>query len=185
MRDPFDDDDALDPLDGWDTDDVGADDWRLDVSRITDWLSVGGAIAGAEQMAALRDQGVTHVVSVAWDLDDAALCAAHGLGFYHVPWRDDGQLKPERDFLALLAWVEEQERALAAEGGRLHVYVHCFAGQFRSPLLATFLLAAREGMDMSDAYNLLCERRACVSCFTEPRYRQSCLRALAAAGKEW
>lgn len=161
--------------------------WQLrseaqwDVSRITGWLSLGGLIAGEEQMAWLRGQGVTHVVSAAWDLDDGELCTAHGQGFYHVRWRDDGKFKPTQDFLDLLAWVAAEDQALAAQGRRAHFFLHCIAGAFRSPLLATFLLATHGGMDPGDAYALLCDRRGCVSCFTEPQYRLACLAAVAAA----
>lgn len=166
---------------GWDLARQARSAARWDVSRVASWLSLGGLIEGDEQMAWLRDTGVTHVVSAAWDLDDGALCAAHGLGFYHVPWRDDGKFKSTQDFLDLLAWVEAEDRALAARGRRAHFYLHCVAGAFRSPLLAAFLLATHGGMDPGDGYDLLRERRGCVSCFTEPRYRQACLAAVAAA----
>lgn len=171
----------FDAQSGWDVARRSHSDVRWDVSRIVSWLSVGALIENDEQMEWLRASGVTHVVSAAWNLDDAALCKALGLEFYHVRWRDDGAFKPTEDFLDLLAWVEAEDQDFAAQGRRAHFYVHCVAGAYRSPLLAAFLLATHGEMDPEDAYDLLCQRRGCVSCFAEPQYHQACLAAVAAA----
>jgi protein-tyrosine phosphatase len=154
---------------------------RWDVTRITGWLSVGGLIEDDEEAAWLRDNGVTHVINVAAELDDALLCATHDFGYYHVRWPDDGAAKPTHDFLEALAWLADAEAALAEQRRRLHVLLHCVAGAYRSPLLATFLLAAREGLSARAAYALLRERRPTVRCFEERAYRRSCFDAVEAA----
>jgi protein-tyrosine phosphatase len=154
---------------------------RWDVTRITGWLSVGGLIEDDEEAAWLHASGVTHVICVAAELDDALLCATHDFGYYHVPWPDDGMAKPTRDFLETSEWLAGAEAALAEQGRRMHVLLHCVAGAYRSPLLATFLLAAREGLSVRAAYALLRERRPAVSCFEERAYRRSCFDAVAAA----
>jgi protein-tyrosine phosphatase len=154
---------------------------RWDVTRITGWLSVGGVLEDDEEAAWLRDNGVTHVICVAAELDDALLCATHDFGYRHVRWPDDAVAKPTQDFLDALAWLAGEEAALAEQGRRLHVLLHCVAGAYRSPLLATFLLAAREGLSVRAAYALLRERRPAVSCFEQRAYRRSCFDAVAAA----
>ena len=154
---------------------------RWDITRITSWLSLGGTIESEEQLLWLRGLRVTHVICVASELDEASLCARHGFGFYQVHWPDDGKHKPPQDFLDALAWVEAEVAALARKRRKAHFFVHCFAGAYRSPLLATFLLAALEGLSADEAYALLRERREYVSAFEEPEYRESCLAALATA----
>lgn len=154
---------------------------RWDITRITNWLSVGGTIESEEQLLWLHGLRVTHVICVASELDEESLCVKHGFGFYQVPWPDDGEHKSTQDFLDALAWVEAEAAALARKRRRAHFFVHCFAGAYRSPLLATFLLAAREGLSADEAYHWLRERREYVSAFEEPEYRASCLAALAAA----
>src|SRR5262249_4989581 len=128
---------------------------RGDITRITGWLSVGGAIENSEQILYLRGLRVTHIICAAAELYDADVCAEYGFGFYHLPWPDDGQRKPAQDFLNTLAWVEEQAAARARKRRKAHFYVHCLAGAYRGPLLATFLLAVREGLSAEEAYALL------------------------------
>src|SRR5262245_4191785 len=153
---------------------------RWDITRITSWLSVGGNIESADQLLWLRGLRVTHIICVAAELDEADLCTRHGFGFYQVPWPDDGKHKPSQDFLDAFAWVEAEASALARKRRRPHFFVHCFAVAYGSPLLATFLLAAHEGLSADEAYAVLRERRAHVSAFEEPEYRESCLAALTA-----
>jgi protein-tyrosine phosphatase len=142
---------------------------------------VGGNIESNDQLLWLRGLRVTHIICVAAELNEADLCTTHGFGFYQVPWPDDGKHKASQDFLDALAWVEAEAAALTRKRRKAHFFVHCFAGAYRSPLLATFLLAMCEGLSADDAYALLRERREHVSAFKEPAYRASCLAALAAA----
>src|SRR5690349_3659349 len=80
----------------------------FDVACVTDRLLVGGAIAGRDHAAWLAGQGVTDVISAAVELSDRAACARHRLGYRHVLWYDDKQLKPLVDFTRTLAWVRER-----------------------------------------------------------------------------
>ena len=57
-------------------------------------------------------------------------------------------------------------------------YLHCLAGLYRSPLLATFLLAALTGMDADAAYAVVKARRPQANAFDEEMYRASCVAAL-------
>jgi hypothetical protein len=165
---------------------MAADELPWDTSRITTRLYVGEAIAGEEHLRWLMGQGVTHVISVARELSDAALCARHRLGFYHVRWHDDGTVKPASDFLEALAWVLKMDAgALALELPLPRYYLHCLAGLYRSPLLATFLLAALAGMDADAAYAAVKAKRPQANAFDEKLYRASCvaaLRAVASSG---
>jgi hypothetical protein len=165
---------------------MAADEQPWDASRITTRLYVGEAIAGDEHLRWLQEQGVTHVICTARELSDAALCAQHGLGFYHVRWHDDGTVKPASDFLAALAWVLEMDAGAQALGLPLpRYYLHCLAGLYRSPLLTTFLLAALAGMDADAAYAVVKAGRPQANAFNEELYRASCvaaLRAVASSG---
>jgi len=154
---------------------------RWDITRITGWLTVGGNIESDEQLLWLRGLHVTHIICVASELNEADLCTKHGFGFYQVPWPDDGKYKPPQDFLDALAWVEAETATLVQRRRKAHFFIHCYAGAYRSPLLATFLLAAREELSADEAYAVLRERREYVAAFKEPEYRESCLAALAAA----
>jgi hypothetical protein len=59
------------------------------LSRVTDWLLVGGEIATAEHMTRLAAHGVTTVISAACEVSDRALGEQHRLGCYHLCWYDD------------------------------------------------------------------------------------------------
>lgn len=106
----------------------------FNVANVTDRLLVGGAIAVRGHAAWLAGQGVTDVISAAVELSDRATCARHRLGYRHVLWYDDKQLKPLVDFTRTLAWVREREAASRAGGGEMRLYVHCAMGINRGPL---------------------------------------------------
>ncbi len=149
-----------------------------DVSRVADWLLVGGEIGDGEQMAWLKAQGVTTIINAACEVSDRRLCEQHELGYYHMYWYDDQQHKPSHEFLHVLGWTRDEEAKLAEDGGRLCLYVHCQMGINRGPLLATFLLAAREGLSADDAWNRVKAARPIATCFGKPVYREACVQAL-------
>jgi hypothetical protein len=151
----------------------------FDVARVTDRLLVGGAIAGRDHAAWLAGQGVTDVISAAVELSDRAACARHHLGYRHVLWYDDKQLKPLVDFARTLEWVRVREAECRAGGGEMRLYVHCAMGINRGPLLAVFLLAALEGIAADEAWAMIKRVRPHVESFDVPAYRHSCLLALA------
>jgi hypothetical protein len=49
------------------------EDVRDDLSRVTEWLFVGGEISSSERMARLAAQGVTTIINVACEVSDSAL----------------------------------------------------------------------------------------------------------------
>ncbi len=151
--------------------------WRC--SRITARFVVGGMIEGPAHLAWLADQGVTHVISAAAALDDGPLCEACELPFLHLRWQDDGMLKPAHDFLRALAWVMRADATALAQGQSLPCYyIHCAGGAFRSPLLATFLLAAQSGIGGDEAFAYLQARHPAARAWDVLAYRRACLAAL-------
>jgi protein-tyrosine phosphatase len=102
--------------------------------RITQCLSVG-PFASSERAGKLRAAGVTHVLNVS----DAAseLSAADGFAeVAAVPLSDSTPLKPA----TAIAVLDTLHRLASAPGA--HVYVHCVAGQLRSPTVLWLYLVA-------------------------------------------
>lgn len=149
------------------------------VSRVTDWLLLGGDIASAEHMGWLRDQGVTHIICAACELSDRKLCASHDLRYYHLYWHDDRQPKSAGELCYLLTWLSGEQAALLESGRPMRLYVHCAAGYNRGPLVATFLLAARCGLSTEQAWERVKASRPGVTAFEHAAYRESCEEALA------
>ena len=52
---------------------------RDDLSRVTDWLLLGGEIVNDEHMARHAEQGVTTVINAACEVSDRTLCDQHHL----------------------------------------------------------------------------------------------------------
>src|SRR5262245_40463431 len=119
---------------------------RDNLSRMTDWLLLGGEILHEEHMVRLAAQGVATVINAALEVSDRTLCVRHHLGYYHLYWFDDQQPKSTHEFLHVLEWVQDEEAKLARDGRSIRLYVHCQMGINRGPLIATFLLAARQGL---------------------------------------
>ena len=149
------------------------------VSRVTDWLLLGGDIASAEHMGWLRDQGVTHVICAACELSDRRLCDAHDLRYFHLYWYDDRQPKPADELNHLLAWLSGEQAALLQSSRPMRLYVHCAMGYNRGPLVATFLLAARCGLSAEQAWERVKASRPFAEAFDCAAYRESCETALA------
>ncbi len=151
---------------------------RDNVSRVTEWLLLGGEIANAEHMARLAAQGVTTVINAACEVSDRQLCERYGLGYYHLYWYDDLQSKSAGEFLHALGWVRDEEARLARDGRPIRLYVHCQMGINRGPLIATFLLAARQGLSGDEAWERIKASRPAAHSFAKAIYRDACLRAL-------
>jgi protein-tyrosine phosphatase len=154
------------------------EDVRDDLSRVTEWLFVGGEISSSERMARLAAQGVTTIINAACEVSDSALCERHGLGYYHLHWYDDQQPKSAHEFLHVLGWVRDEEIKLAESGQPICLYVHCQMGINRGPLIAAFLLAARQGLSADEAWERIKASRPVAHSFDNPVYREACLRAL-------
>jgi len=149
-----------------------------DVSRVAAWLFVGGEIGSAEHMGWLKEQGVTTIINAACEVSDRRFCEQHELGYYHMYWYDDQQHKSTHEFLHVLGWVRDEEAKLAETGKPLCLYVHCQMGINRGPLLATFLLAAREGLDADEAWDRIKAARPIATSFGKPVYREACVQAV-------
>jgi protein-tyrosine phosphatase len=159
------------------------DDARDNFSRVTEWLLVGGEIANVEHMARLAARGVTTVINAACEVSDRVLCEQRRLGYYHLYWYDDQRPKSSHEFLHVLEWMRNEEIKLASDGRPLCVYAHCQMGINRGPLIATFLLAARQGLSADRAWERIKERRPAAHSFEKAVYREACLRALEAYGE--
>lgn len=148
------------------------------VSRVADWLLLGGEIPGPEHMGWLRDQGVTHIICAAVELNDRRLCDAHDLRYFQLYWHDDRQPKSAGELNYLLVWLSGEQSALVESGRTLRLYVHCAAGCNRGPLVATFLLAARCGLSSEQAWERVKASRPRATAFECLAYRESCEAAL-------
>jgi protein-tyrosine phosphatase len=153
-------------------------DERDDISHVTEWLLLGGEISSAEHMARLTTQGITTIINAACEVSDRMLCERYSLGYYHLYWYDDLQPKSAHEFLHVLGWVGDEEAKLAGDGQPLRLYVHCQMGINRGPLIATFLLAARQGLSADEAWELVKASRPAAHSFEKAVYRGACLHAL-------
>jgi protein-tyrosine phosphatase len=151
---------------------------RDDLSRVTEWLLIGGEIANVDHMARLTAHGVTTVINAACAVSDRKLCEQYSLGYYHLYWYDDQQPKSAHEFLHVLGWVGDEETKLADDGRPICLYVHCQMGINRGPLIAAFLLAARQGLSADEAWERIKVRRLAAHSFEKAVYREACLRAL-------
>jgi protein-tyrosine phosphatase len=118
--------------------------------RITRVLSVG-RFASPERAEALLAAGVTHILNVC---DAPCKLVASEEGFREVVW------VPFEDFsrlpIRLVRMALDTLHRLASEPGS-HVYVHCIAGQLRSPtILWLYLIAC--GIPSHDARSWIEER---------------------------
>lgn len=150
----------------------------FNATPITNRLIVGGGIISQDEVTWLQQQGVTHIISAAAELDDAAHYARAGLSFLHLPWQDDGTTKPIPDFLTALRFAVDADAQRPNDAALPVFYVHCAEGHNRGPLVATFLLAALSGLPGDAAFELLRAMRSVVTAFLQPHYRACCLAAL-------
>jgi hypothetical protein len=115
--------------------------------RITQCLSVG-PFASPERAEKLRAAGVTHVLNVSDG--PSAVCGGAG-SFVEVAWvpLEDHRRLP---YAVAVRALDTLHRLASAPGA--HVYVHCMAGQLRSPtVLWLYLIAC--GFPPEDARELI------------------------------
>lgn len=125
----------------------------LAYSRVTPMLYVGPQYR-ARGKRALARAGITHIVNMRSEFDDAA----HGLipqdapGRYcHLPTTDDAAPSPAH-LAQGAAFIRE------AIGGGGKVYIHCSAGVGRAPTMAAAYLI-EQGCDMDAALDLIRKAR--------------------------
>jgi protein-tyrosine phosphatase len=125
----------------------------MDITWITDRISVGGGIWNTENMAAVARAGVTHIIDMQIEFDDTRLAEPYGIEVCWNPIDDDFEPKPAKVFERGLEFAQA---ALQEDGTRL--FVHCAAGVHRAPMMTLALLAAM-GWTLDDAMDLIQVRR--------------------------
>ncbi|HEY6409068.1 MAG TPA: dual specificity protein phosphatase [Ktedonobacteraceae bacterium] len=124
---------------------------KLNMSWVTEHLSVGGRVRPAD-IPALARTGITSVVDTRSEhCDDAEVLARDRIELLHLPAPDTYPLTVEQ-LLQGSAWVHER----IEQGGRC--LVHCEHGVGRSVLLTCAVLVY-SGMNAQDALALVQERR--------------------------
>ena len=129
-------------------------DWFEDFgyAEVADDLLIGAYPQDGDDVAALRQAGVTRVLNLVQDVEygpgarDACVraLAAAGIEEHRIEIVDYGNLLPghiEAATRTALAWLEEGER----------VYVHCRAGMQRSATVAAAIVMLRDGVDLPQA----------------------------------
>jgi protein-tyrosine phosphatase len=126
---------------------------EMDITWITDRISVGGGIWNTENMAAVARAGITHIIDMQIEFDDPRLAEPYGIEVCWNPIDDDFEPKPAKVFER---GVEFAQAALQEDGAKL--FVHCAAGVHRAPMMTLALLAAM-GWTLDDAMDLIQGRR--------------------------
>lgn len=130
-------------------------DWfeRFGFAEVGDDLLMGAYPQDADDVAALREAGVTAVFNLVQDVEYqlkggreacAAALAAAGIREERVEVVDYGNLLPGHIELAattVARWLQEGDR----------VYVHCRAGMQRSAVVAAAVVALHEGIEPREA----------------------------------
>jgi protein-tyrosine phosphatase len=123
-------------------------------------LLMGAYPQDADDVAALRDAGVTAVFNLVQDVEYqvdggreacAAALARAGIREERIELVDYGNLLAdhiEHAATTVLAWLDAGER----------VYVHCRAGMQRSAVVATAIVALHEGLEPLEALRRVRER---------------------------
>jgi protein-tyrosine phosphatase len=125
----------------------------MDMTWVTDRISVGGGIWNDENMQALVKMGVTHIIDMQIEFDDRPLAEPYDMKVLYNPTDDDFQLKPPDLFQRGVDFATE---ALDEPGSK--VYIHCAAGVHRAPMMTLAVLRAT-GWSLDDAKELIQGRR--------------------------
>jgi protein-tyrosine phosphatase len=111
----------------------------MDMSWVTERVALGGGIWNSRNMEELAQAGVTHVLNMQIEFDDAPLAEPYGIRVLWNPTDDDFLLKPPA---LLKRGVDFALDALRDPGARL--YIHCAAGVHRAPMMTLAVLCAME-----------------------------------------
>ena len=123
----------------------------LNVSRVNDWLHVGGGVPRSRYME-LKARGVTAVIDLrAERCDDAQALAALGIEFFHLPVTDRYPPSVEQ-LMRGVEWALPR----VEKGG--HLFAHCEHGVGRGPLMGLAVMVAR-GWEAPEAYRALRKAR--------------------------
>jgi protein tyrosine phosphatase (PTP) superfamily phosphohydrolase (DUF442 family) len=105
-----------------------------DISFVTQWLAVGGAIATEEDVQEILEQGITHIINCRVGVDDNQLLRGRA-GYLWDPAPDDRKPKPSPWFIDAITFTKA---AIKDPGAK--VLVHCTGGIDRSPSVAYAIL---------------------------------------------
>jgi protein-tyrosine phosphatase len=111
----------------------------MDMSWVTERVALGGGIWNSRNMEELAQTGVTHVLNMQIEFDDAALAEPYGIRVLWNPTDDDFLLKPPA---LLKRGVDFALDALRDPQAR--IYIHCAAGVHRAPMMTLAVLCALE-----------------------------------------
>jgi len=139
---------------------------------VTHWLSVGGDVDLAEGLTGLepertvrhlQDHGVTHVLDLRVEWDDADLWLEHGFpaeNYCYAPIVDDRDHVPEDEWFARVENFVRHFWETSKPGERL--FVHCHAGINRGPSAAMLaLLYTYPTMTPWEAFMMIRDARPC------------------------
>ncbi len=125
----------------------------MDITWLTERIAVGGGIWTPENMAAVAEEGITHIIDMQIEFDDTPLGRPHEIEVLWNPTDDDFEPKPATLFAR---GVEFAEHALEETDSK--VFIHCAAGVHRAPMMALAVLGSM-GWDVEDAMQLIEGRR--------------------------
>jgi len=128
----------------------------MDVTWVTDRIALGGGIWNAQNMGALAESGVTHIIDMQIEFDDRPLAGPLGIQVLWNPTDDDFLPKPHG---LLKRGVDFALEALEDPAAR--VYVHCAAGVHRAPMMTLAVLCALD-WKIDEAMQLIESRRSVV-----------------------
>ncbi len=128
----------------------------MDITWITDRISVGGGIWTNEKMAEVARHGITHIIDMQMEFDDTAIAEPFGIEVLWNPVDDDFRPKPASVFKR---GVEFALHALDEAGGKL--FIHCAAGIHRAPMMTLAVMGAL-GWSVEDAMRVVEARRPVV-----------------------
>jgi len=109
----------------------------MDMTWIMDRIAVGGGIESAENMAEVARAGITHIINMQIEFDDAPLASAHGIKVLNNGVYNDFEPKPPELFHR---GVEFGVTALRKHNTKL--LIHCTLGMHRAPTMALALFCA-------------------------------------------
>jgi protein-tyrosine phosphatase len=131
--------------------------WLDDEERI----GVGGAVwHSSDKMAQLKGEGITHIINMQAECDDAKDAAPFGIEVLENPTDDDFLPKGPELFRKGVDFA----RKAFAERADAKLYIHCAAGVHRAPMMALAVLCSMDvgslkKMDIHDAMQLIEEKR--------------------------
>ena len=126
----------------------------MDITWLTDRIAVGGGIWTSSNMAAVSEEGITHIIDMQIEFDDRPLAKEFGIAVLWNPTDDDFEPKPASLFDA---GVEFARVAMEAENSKL--FIHCAAGVHRAPMMALAVLGSM-GWDLDEAQEMIEDKRA-------------------------